>query len=167
MKMYQNKLKRKPKQKTKIKTLIGSHSSEKIRADKYFSLYVRVSNANEQGICFCYTCHKPLFWTKEGHDSKSGFIDSAELGHFIGRRKNGLMGTRYSEANTKIQCYRCNIHLKGNIDIFAMKLKQDYGNDIIEKLQIQHKKTIKTYELKAIADFYEKRYNETRLEKHL
>lgn len=61
-----------------------------------------------------------------------------QAGHYIGR---GWANTFVEERNVHVQCYRCNIALKGNLDEYAIRLKKDYGEGILEELHKEKHKT--------------------------
>ena len=75
--MYPNKYKPKGK-KTELQ-------KAKAKADRYFSLYVRQRDADENGNVRCCTCRAPHQWK---------YLDA---GHFQSR---GHGATRYDEKNT-------------------------------------------------------------------
>jgi len=85
---------------------------------KVFSLYIRTKGSNN-GANRCYTC--------------GTFKDIKELdaGHYVKRQYNT---TKYDERNVKPQCKKCNRFMGGNQDEFAIHLKKDYGDDILEEL---------------------------------
>ena len=93
------------------------------RADKVFSKYIRLSWANNNGMCQCYTCPKVIFWL---------YIQN---GHFQSR---GIFALRFEEDNCRPQCFECN----GNMDsrrtaTYQLKLIEDVGNErVLELLQI-------------------------------
>ena len=107
-------IERAKKTKAKKKDTITAAKRE---ADKWCSLYIR---KRDRGVCF--TCG-----VKRTHKKMQN-------GHYEPRQH---LGTRYDEQNCHCQCYTCNIAKKGNYTVYAIKLKQIYGEGILEEL---HKK---------------------------
>lgn len=99
----------------------------KEEADKWFSLYIRLSNADWRGYVQCYTC------TKIAH-----YKDYMPNGHFISRKSSTL---RFSEDNCKVQCYACNVMLKGNYIKYTMRLIKEHGKRFVERLIEKGKET--------------------------
>ena len=91
----------------------------KAKLDKAFSLWVRTSNANKEGLVRCITCNKEFP------------IKRIQCGHYIVRNH---LHTRWLKENTAPQCFGCNGFGKGKPDIFALKLIEKYGKDILQKL---------------------------------
>ena len=112
---------------------IQSVSRLKKELDKVYSHYIRLKECLEttgnpnQGICF--TCGTR-------HDFKN-----LQCGHYIPRNHNS---TRYYEKNTHIQDVRCNIFLRGNLDVYALSLISKYGDGILDELN-KMKNTIKNF----------------------
>ena len=69
------------------------------KADKYCSLYVRLSNADSNGYCTCYTCYK------KKHRKE------IQCWHRIGRR---YIIVRRDLDNLRPQCFGCNSKTWGN-----------------------------------------------------
>lgn len=68
---------------------------------KWFSIFIRLRDANDEGICKCCTCGKFAFW-------KGGIM---QAGHGVSRNH---WGTRYNERNVHAQCSGCNAkHIGG------------------------------------------------------
>ena len=92
-----------------------SISKLKKELDKWFSLFIRLRNATDEGLCQCFTCGKV------GHYKTGGM----QNGHFQSRR---FMATRYSEdGNCEVQCSGCNIFRFGEQYKFALALDAKYG----------------------------------------
>src|SRR3990167_6251381 len=86
----------------------------KKEADKWFSLYVRISGKRE-----CYTCGK-----------KAGYKE-LQCGHFVHRH---IRNTRYDLRNARPQCIGCNIFGNGKPHIFAEKLLEELELDGFKQL---------------------------------
>jgi len=71
-------------------------SKLKKELDKWFSLYIRLRDANEYGYTQCFTCGKV------GHYKTGGM----QNGHFQSRKH---LSTRFDEDNCQVQCIKCNM----------------------------------------------------------
>lgn len=100
----------------------NSQSKLKDRLDKVFSVYIRTRSIDKRGYTNCFTCGKPAHW-KDLH-----------CGHYISRRH---LSTRWEEKNCKPQCVGCNIFNQGAADVFAIKLVNLYGPQILELLNLK------------------------------
>ncbi len=116
-------------------------------ADKYFSLYIRIRDASENGIIFCIACGKPVFWKY------------ADAGHFIKRQ---YKSTRFNEKNVNAECRHCNWLLQGNDINYAKGLEKKYGEGIIEQLEAAKNRAMKMgrFEQKHIAGYYRYKFNQ-------
>ena len=90
-----------------------SISKLKKELDKWFSLYIRLREATETGLCQCFTCGKV------GH-YKSGM----QNGHFQSR---SFLATRFNEYNCQVQCVGCNMFKQGEQWKFGISLNAKYG----------------------------------------
>jgi len=111
------------------------------KLDKIFSTYIRMRDADENGVCICIACGKMYFWKL------------MDAGHFVNRR---CMGLRYSETNCQCECRRCNRFDEGNIINFAEGLKKKYGEDVVDKLMIAKNTSVKytRFELETMIKYY-------------
>ena len=93
-------------------------SASKLRkeVDKYFSLYVRISNSDEYGMCTCFTCGSRKHWKE------------IQAGHFMSRKH---MATRWHTDNVKPQCVKCNIYSQGE----QFKFSQALGSKLALRMQ--------------------------------
>lgn len=99
-----------------------------VKADKYFSIYIRRRDADEWGEVKCCTC------------SNRGHWKLFDCGHFIPR---GKLATRYDERNCHSQCAHCNRFLNGNLVKYEIFLRSKYGNEVVEELKIKSKESVK------------------------
>ena len=76
--------------------------------DAIFSRYIRLKDADKEGMATCVTCGK-----KDNHTSM-------QCGHFISRQH---MYTRFCELNCHVQCEDCNVRLRGNLARYAKYLE--------------------------------------------
>lgn len=122
------------------------------KADRYFSLYTRLTHANVNGWCACVTCGK-TFHYKEG-----------DAGHFIGRNH---MSTRYSLDNVFPQCLRCNRFCDERAE-FSLFLLKRLGRKKFEKL-IKNGADIRKFtvtELDGLSDKYNNLVKKIQKEKY-
>lgn len=76
------------------------------KADKYCSQYVRITNADKDWYCTCYTC------LKKKHRKE------IQCGHNISRK---YIIVRYDLDNLRPQCYWCNAKHLGNWMVMEFK----------------------------------------------
>jgi len=109
-------------QKQKVSKLVreqmqnGNHEDASVQAlkndlDFVFSRIVRMSAANTNGQCGCYTCHVAKHWSL------------MQCGHFI---KRGNTEIRWSFQNAKPQCKVCNETLSGNLEMYEQRLEAEH-----------------------------------------
>lgn len=82
----------------------------KKKLDTVFSIYIRSTAADQYGQAECYTCGLVAPWKQ------------LQCGHYLRRSR---LFTRWEPKNCRVQCYRCNIILKGNYEEFADRLMQE------------------------------------------
>ena len=105
-----------------------SISKLKKELDKWFSLFIRLRDATNEGLCQCFTCGKVAHYK-----------DGMQCGHFMSRRH---MATRFHELN-QIQCIKCNMFEQGMSYVFGLNLNAHNGKGTAEKLLIKSKKIVK------------------------
>jgi hypothetical protein len=110
------------------------------KLDAVFSQYIRLSNADKNGICTCVTCGKKYHWKQ------------IQSGHFMSRKH---YSTRWVEDNVKPQCYGCNVMQQGQQYRFSKYL----GNNLSEQLYSKSKEVVKftTDELQDKITYYSER----------
>lgn len=122
-----------------IKAKIKPLSKYKKELDAIFSKYIR---QRDQGQC--YTCPKK-------DDPKR-----MQCGHFVPRQ---YLSVRFDERNCHCQCYACNMLYNGQPSRYAQRLRQDFGDTIVDELERNRMQPIKLdviwYEEK-IKDYKEK-----------
>ena len=89
------------------------------KLDKVFSEYIRLRDANRQGICFCITCDRPFLWNE------------GDAGHYVQRDR---LATRYDEKNVHAQCKYCNRFRSGEQYIHGVKIDKMYGEGTAQKI---------------------------------
>lgn len=119
------------KTKTKPKKTLSKYKKE---LDAIFSKYIRYRDAGK-----CYTCGLQ----KEPKQMQNG--------HFVPRQ---YLAVRWDEINCHCQCYACNMLYNGQPSRYAQRLRQDYGDDIIDTLENKRRLITKLDEI-----WYEKQIN--------
>lgn len=120
----------KPTKSVKTKKRIARKSKNplpraKDRAWNAFSKWVRVSNADYNGNVRCFTCGVVKHWKE------------MDAGHYF---HNVLDFNIY---NIHPQCSKCNKYLQGNGVVYYEKLREMYGQEVIEEM-LQEKYKIVT-----------------------
>ena len=128
-------------------------SKLKKELDKWFSLYIRLREANEYGMVQCFTCGKVAHYK-----------DGMQNGHFQSRKH---MSTRFDEENCQVQCIKCNMFSQGEQFKFGIHLDAKYGEGTAEYLasvaRLQRKVTRADYEEKI--SYYKDCVNNLKKEK--
>jgi|TARA_R110002012_G_scaffold299516_1_gene498664 hypothetical protein len=96
-------------------------SKLKKELDKWFSLFIRLREATDEGMCQCFTCGKV------GHYKTGGM----QCGHFQSRRH---LSTRWHEWNCQVQCVKCNMYEQGEQWKFGISLNAKYGEGTSNEL---------------------------------
>ena len=96
----------------KLGTKARSLSSLEKTADKWFSLYIRLRDADENGMVKCVTCGKIAHYKE------------MDCGHFVTR--NHKM-TRFNEKNCNVQDTSCNQFKKGEQYLHGEYIDSKYG----------------------------------------
>lgn len=109
-----------PKIKKRKLKLYGSQQIKGTKAWKIFSLWVRKSSDS------CYACGRLVDWNKS---HASHYIAGSVCGKTL----------FFSEKNVKKSCTGCNLFLHGNLPQYALHLKREFGDDILEMLDFTRK----------------------------
>jgi len=110
----------KAKKGSKSKKKVKTQAQLKKELDQIFSIYIRQKFSDDNGNNTCYTC------------GKAGTIKTMQNGHFVSRQ---YLATRWSEDNCRIQCSGCNIFGNGKPLDFEERLKEDLGEEYVEKMK--------------------------------
>jgi hypothetical protein len=103
-------------------------SKLKKELDKWFSLYIRLRDATDEGLVQCFTSGR-VYHYKQIH-----------AGHFISRR---CLATRWCEVNVQPQSAADNLFGQGEQYKFGLRLDSKYGEGTAEELQIKSRQTVK------------------------
>ena len=88
--------------------------------DKWFSLYIRLRDADDLGVTMCFTSGR-YYHYKNIH-----------AGHFMSRR---CLSTRWCEINVQPQSAADNLFGQGEQYKFSLRLDNKYGEGTAEELQ--------------------------------
>lgn len=118
------------------------------KIDEVFSKWLRLSQSDSNGIVLCFTC-----------GTRRHYLDQMQDGHYVSRN---YLALRWDEENNHIQCYYCNMILKGNYPMYSLKMVEKYGPDILQKLEIKKNNLVKwtLFEYKLFFDIYNNRLKE-------
>ena len=122
------------------------------KLDKVFSLYIRLKNADENGLYKCFACGKILHYKE------------MDCSHFINRRFYAL---RFNEINCQVTCRYCNRFCEGNLAEFGINLQRKYGDQIIKKLVSMKHNYIKwtQFDIDTLEIYYKEKVKELLLNK--
>ena len=104
----------------------------KLKAEA-LSLYAKVVKLrayNERKLR-CYTCDSSLVLNST----------NTQLGHYLSR--GAYPGLTFRPENSRLQCYRCNVHLHGNTIEFRHRLINEIGIEAVEKLEFSRHVMVK------------------------
>ena len=105
-----------------------SISKLKKELDKWFSLFIRLRDANEYGIVQCFTSGRVYHYKK------------LHAGHFMSRRH---LATRWCEINVQPQSAADNLFGQGEQYKFGLNLDAKFGEGTSEELQYKARQTVK------------------------
>lgn len=108
-----------------------SKSKAKKRAYAAFSIYMRTF-WTLKGFCLCFTCDKHLIL-------KGLPGVRVTTGHWV---EGHTEATYINETYVEPQCAKCNIFLGGNQGEFRDRIRKKLGNEVVDKLLIDAKKTL-------------------------
>ena len=97
-------------------------SKLKKELDKWFSLYIRLRDADENGVVICFTSGRAYPYK------------NIHAGHFMSRR---CLSTRWCEINVQPQSAADNLFGQGKQWQFGLNLDAKYGEGTAEDLQIK------------------------------
>ena len=103
-------------------------SKLKKELDKYFSLYIRLRDATDEGLVQCFTSGRVYHYKK------------IHAGHFMSRRH---LATRWCETNVQPQSAADNLFGQGEQFKFGLNLDSKYGDGTAEELQYKSRTTLK------------------------
>ena len=125
----------------------------KQKADKEFSRFIRLRDADENGVCVCCTCGKRHYW-KQIH-----------AGHW---RKRDKEATRYDERNVHAQCNYCNTYRGGEEYEHFLHIVEKHGEDVADELYQKSQTSLmkrKQFDYEYIAHEYRQKVKQIAKEK--
>lgn len=118
----------------------------KAKADKWFSEWIRLRDADEHGMCFCVTSRKRVrkHWRE------------MDCGHYISRAKES---TRYDERNCHAQSKRANQYQGGHFLEHGLAIDRIHGPGTREALEKKAGQLCKrtTWDYEVLAKNYKER----------
>ena len=122
--------------------------------DRIFSEFIRLRDADENGLARCISCGKIVPWRE------------ADCGHFVNRSH---MSTRYNEKNCNLQCRSCNRFDEGNNIGYMKGLIKKYGPGIIDELWVikGQPSHLSAFDYKVLIDHYKREVKKLKQEKGL
>ena len=116
------------------------------KLDSVYSQYIRLKDS-VGGDATCVTCGITKPWKE------------LQNGHFYTR---GRYSTRWDDDNCHVQCYRCNVALKGNYIAYTKYMINRYGMDFVDELERKslNSEKITTVGLAELIQFYQDKVNE-------
>jgi len=120
----------------------------------WFSKYIRLRDADDNGYCRCIISGKPIFWK------------DCDAGHFISRRHKA---TKYDERNVHAQGRGSNRFKSGEQYAYGLAIDKKYGAGSAERILIasrQSKKFGQT-EISVMTSYYKNRAERLAKEKGL
>lgn len=111
---------------------------------KWFSLHVRLANANSSGYVHCYTC-RAIKHYKE-----------IQAGHYFAQ--GWAKGIKFDPQNVRPQCVACNHFKSGNLIVYGERLRLELGPNIETILRARNKNVGRFSEsdFRVIADHHRK-----------
>jgi hypothetical protein len=106
-----------PKKKWMNKTRNSVNLMKKL--DNVFSKYIRLRDADKNGVCRCITCGGFFPWNR------------GDAGHFVSRDKKAV---RYDVRNVNFQCPYCNRFRSGEQYIYGEAIDKKYGEGTAKEL---------------------------------
>lgn len=108
------------------------------KADKAMSLYIRQKYADSDGYVKCVSCGKVDNW------------QNMDCGHFVPKSRGASI--RYVEENCHPECQGCNRFDEGHLINYTRYMIDMYGNDKIDELKQEARKTLKPSEKRALCE---------------
>lgn len=126
---------------------LKSKRSAMASADRWFSRYIRLKYADDNGIVKCVTCHRMFHWK------------NIDCGHF---RKKKKQPTRYKEENCMPQCKQCNRFKGGRDFLFGQAIDAKFGEGTAMDMHLLSKRYChrKKFDFEALADYYKQKAKE-------
>lgn len=95
---------------------------------KVFSEFIRLRDTDKDGVGKCFTCDRPLHWSK------------GDAGHGVPRQHKA---TKFNECNNHLQCKHCNGFEGGVREVYKERMDKKYGPHTWDRMLIASKQTTK------------------------
>lgn len=117
------------------------------KADKWFSIFIRLRDSDDKGFCTCVTCGAIRFWK------------NLDCGHWIKRQH---MATRFNEKNCAAQCKPCNAFEQGRDADFERYIIKKYGQQTRNLLRAGIRMNVKhtSFEIDLLTKEYKEKATE-------
>lgn len=111
---------------------------------KAFSIFIRTRDADENGMCKCFTCGFVNHWKK------------MDCGHGIPRQ---YKATKYDEKNNQVQCKRCNGFEGGKREVFKVEMDKKYGAGTWDLMELKSRQVCRRgqFEIEALTKYYKEK----------
>lgn len=121
---------------------------------KVFSEYIRLRDADENGIAKCFTCGLPRHWTK------------GDCGHGIGRQHKA---TKFNEKNNQFQCKKCNGFEGGKREVYKVNMDKKYGAGTWDLMEVMARQPYRwgKFEIDTLTEHYKKLVAELKTTKNI
>lgn len=131
---------KKPLKRAKVKKTAAKDA----KCDHWFSIYIRLRDANDEGYCRCIVSGEWVHWM------------DCDAGHFISR---GEKATKYHEQNVHAQKRQSNRFKSGEQLLYGKNLDVKYGKGTADKILVLSKQTrrFEQFELDAMGKFFQQR----------
>lgn len=119
-----------------------------------FSEFIRLRDADENGMCSCFTCGLMRHWKQ------------MDCGHGLGRQHKS---TKYHEKNNHAQCKRCNGFEGGMRERYKENVDKKYGKGTWDLLEMMSRKPSKwgVFEIEQLIIYYRKEVQKLRSAKEV
>lgn len=116
-----------------------------------FSLYIRLSYADDQGIVKCFTCNTRRHWRQ------------MQCGHGIGRQHKA---TWLNPKNNHPQCPRCNGPEEGRKVVYKIAMDKKYGAGTWDLMELSSRSAshYSQFEYKVLAQHYKQEFEKLKLQ---
>lgn len=134
----------------KKKPEVSAHTKAMKNADKWFSLWFRANESDENGLVKCCTCGKIMKWKMPDGNSQTGHWQS-----------RGFSAVRFMPENCGVQNIKCNMYQEGRKKDMEAYLRKRHGDEVVDRIEALAKlpnKRLSDFELKEIAKHYQFEY---------
>lgn len=122
------------------------------KLDRIFSEFIRLRDADKNGLCRCITSGEFVHWTE------------CDAGHFVTRDN---MATRWDEQNVNAQSRKDNRFLSGRQYEHGLAIDKKYGPGTASKLIVKSRGVCKwqPFEIKKMIEYYKEQVKILKAEK--